>query len=61
MLCLVKPLYTIDLMLKQLLVNHESYGNIMTVLTVVVHDKTGFPTITVSSQLTNDIADGKSY
>ena len=41
--------------------NHESYGNIMTVLTVVVHDKTGFPTIIVSSQLTNDTADGKSY
>ena len=33
----------------------------MTVLTVVVHDKTGFPTIIVSSQLTNDTADGKSY
>ena len=33
----------------------------MTVLTVVVLDKTGFPTMTVSSQLTNDIADGKSY
>ena len=33
----------------------------MGVRTVVVHDKTGFATVTVFSQLTKEIANGESY
>ena len=41
--------------------NHERDGNMMAVKTAVVHDKTGFDRMTVFSQLTKKIADGKSY
>ena len=54
------------LIFKQLLVmsdidNHEHDENIMAVRTAVVHEKTCFATVTVFSQLTKEIADGKSY
>ena len=41
--------------------NHERDGNMMAVRTAVVHDKKGFATMAVFSQLTKEIADGKSY
>ena len=41
--------------------NHERDGNMMAVRTTVAHDKTVFATMTVLSQLTKEIADGKSY
>ena len=41
--------------------SHECDGNMMAVRTAVVHDKTGFATITVLSQLSKEIVDGKSY
>ena len=41
--------------------NHERDGNMMAVWTAIVHGKTGFATVTVFSQLTKEIADGKCY
>ena len=41
--------------------SHEHEGNMMAVRTAVVHCKTGFAKMTVFSQLTKEIADGKSY
>ena len=41
--------------------NHERDRNMMAVRAVVVQDKTGLATMTVFSQLTKEIADGKSY
>ena len=41
--------------------NHERDGNMIAVKMAVVHDKTGFATIRVVSQLTKEIVDGKCY
>ena len=41
--------------------NHERDGNMMAVRTAVVHNRAGFATMTVLSQLTKEIVDGKSY
>ena len=41
--------------------NHKRDRNMMAVRTGVVHDKMGFATMTVFSQLTKEIANGKSY
>ena len=41
--------------------NHERDGKMMAVRTAVVHDKTGFATMTVFSHPTKEIADGKYY
>ena len=41
--------------------NHERDGNMMAVRSAVAHDKMGFVTMTIFSQLTNEVADGKSY
>ena len=40
---------------------HGRDGNMIAVRTAVVHNRTGFATITVFSQLTKEIVDGKSY